>query len=196
MARRRPFRRLPRRRRPPRPPLPPQARQSLIHANDLLDKGQFAEAARIFGRLSEGARRHGRPLRAANLALRAAQAYLVADDVEAALVQAERTIRLLARGGPPERVPRVLSRIAEALRERGYEDEADQLTHYADQVLKGVGRSLDEMETQSPRVTERRASLPDRCGGCGASLIPDDVEWHDTRTAECPYCGAIVKAGE
>jgi len=31
-------------------------------------------------------------------------------------------------------------------------------------------------------------------GNCGAPLLPDEVEWHDVRTAKCPYCGTAVKA--
>ncbi|MBU0702738.1 MAG: hypothetical protein KKC18_02600 [Chloroflexi bacterium] len=57
-----------------------------------------------------------------------------------------------------------------------------------------MGLSLDEARQQAPQVTEKRGSLPAGCGGCGAPLIPDEVEWHDPRTAVCPYCGTVAKA--
>jgi len=57
-----------------------------------------------------------------------------------------------------------------------------------------MGPSLNAVRQQAPQVTERRGALPASCSGCGASLIPDEVEWHDPHTAECPYCGTVVKA--
>ena len=39
-----------------------------------------------------------------------------------------------------------------------------------------------------------RGTLPSRCAGCGAPLLPDEVEWHDAYTAECVYCGTVSKA--
>ncbi len=204
MFRRRPFRRpLLRRWRPPlsppgapprRPPLPPRVRRALTHANSLMADGQFAEAAYIFERLSEEARQRDMLVRAANLALQASRARLAADDVEAAVEQSQEALRLLARGGRAGRVPRVLSRITAALREKGYDAQADQLEQEAAQALEEMGLSLDEVRQRVPHVTEKRGTLPAHCSGCGAPLVPDEVEWHDTHTAECPYCGTIAKA--
>lgn len=188
MFRRRPFRR------PPRPSVLPGARQALAHANRLMANEQFAEAANIFERLSEEARQRGILVRAANLALQASRAYFAADDVQTALEQAKEGLRLLVRGGRVERVPRVLSRIVKALREKGYDAEAHQLEQEAAQALEKMGLSLDKVRQRIPQVTEKRGVLPACCNGCGASLVPDEVEWHDAHTAECPYCGTVVKA--
>ena len=125
-----------------------------------------------------------------------------AERAETALERAKEALRLLVRGGRVERVPRVLSRIIKALREKGYDAEADQLEREVAQTLGEVGLSLDEVKQRVPQVTEKRGilrpgsgqALPARCGGCGAPLIPDEVEWHNAHTAECPYCGTIAKA--
>lgn len=195
MFRRRPFRRPPLfRRRPPRPSVPPRARQALAHANRLMANEQFAEAAVIFERLSEEARRRGMLVRAANLALQASRAHFAADDVQTALERAKEGLRLLVRGGRVGRALRALSRIVETLREKGYDAEAEQLEQEAAQALEKMGLSLDEARQRVPQVTEKRGDLPACCNGCGASLVPDEVEWHDTHTAECLYCGTIVKA--
>ena len=58
-----------------------------------------------------------------------------------------------------------------------------------------MGLSLDDAKQRTPRLPEGWGNLPSRCSGCGAPLVPDEVEWHDATTAECLYCGAIVKAG-
>lgn len=197
MFRRRPFRRprLFRRRQPlPPPPLPRKALRALRRANNLMADGQFTEAARIFGHLSNEAKRHGTLVRAADLSLGAARAHFAGDDVEAALERAKQALRLFVRGGRAGRLPRALSRMTATLREKGYNVQADQLEQEATQAFEEMGLSLDEVGQRVPRVTQKRGTLPARCSGCGAPLVPDEVEWHDAHTAECPYCGTIVKA--
>ena len=202
MFRRRPFRRP---RRPPlrgRRPLPPRVRQELISANSLMTNGQFAEAADVFGHLSEKARQHGMLVRAADLALQAARAHFAADDVEAALERARQALRLFVRGGRAGRVPLILSKMTSALREKGYAAQAERLEQEAEQALEELGLSLDEARQPAPHVAEKRGllrptpgqTLPAQCSGCGAPLVPDEVEWHDAHTAECLYCGTVVKA--
>lgn len=203
MFRRRPFRRpplfAPRPPLPPRgvppppiPPLPLVARQALARANALMAGGQFAEAASIFERLSDEAQRRSMPIRAADLALQSARAHFAAGTVEAALERAKQALRLFVAGGRPGRVPTVLSKMTAALRQQGYDSQADQLQQEAERLLGESGFSLDELR-QSVQVAERRGTLPARCEGCGAPLVPDEVEWHDACTAECPYCGTIAK---
>jgi hypothetical protein len=161
----------------------------------MMDDGEFAEAARLFDQLALGARRQGMPIRAANLTLRASQAYLAQGDVDPALDRMRRAIRVLARHGAAERVAQLVSRLDAGLRERVYDAEAAELVRFAEGVLGETGLSLDELRAaRSSRAAEARGSLPGRCGGCGAPLIPDDVTWHDRQTAECPYCGTVIKA--
>lgn len=193
MFRRRPFR--PRRPllRRQRPPLPPRVRQALARANSLMADGQFAEAANIFGHLSEEAKQHGMLVRAADLALQASRAHFATADVEAALEWAKQAVRLFVRGGRAGRVPLVLSKMTAALRKKGYDAQADQLEQEAGQALEEIGLSLDEARQRIPQVTEERGTLPAQCSGCGAPLVPDEVEWHDAYTAECLYCGTVVK---
>ncbi len=205
MLRRRPFRRPAlggRRRpplaRPPRRPLPPRARQALARANRAMEDGRFAEAARIFERLSGEADRFGMPIRAANLKLRASRGYFAAGDIEPALGQAEQALRLFVANDHAERVPALVSKMTSALREKGYDAQADRLQQEADRLLNGVGLSLEEARkrgaTQTAFSVSECGSLPSRCRGCGAPLVPDEVEWHDPHTAECLYCGTIAKA--
>ena len=201
MFRRRPFRRRslfrrrpPRRPPPLRPPLAPRARTALAHANKLMADGQFAEAAEIFSRLSEEAKERGMLVRAADLALQASRARLAADDVKAAVEQAKEALRLFVRGGRAGRVPPVLSKMTATLREKGYDAQADELEQEAERLLEEMGLSLDEAKQRIPQMPEKRGALPAQCNGCGAPLVPDEVEWHDAHTAECPYCGTIAKA--
>jgi len=207
MLRRRPFRHRPLiRRRPslsppppgsprPRPPLPPKVRRALARANRLMAEGQFAEAANIFGQLADKAEELERPIRAADLMIQAARAHLAADDAEAAVRRAKQALLFFVRSRRVGRVPHLLAHTTEALRNKGYHAEADGLEHAVEEGLGQMGLSLEGV---TQRVTaeepKQRGTLPAQCAGCGAPLVPDEVEWHDAHTAECPYCGTMVKA--
>jgi hypothetical protein len=161
----------------------------------MMEDGEFAQAARQFDRLAAGARRRGMPIQAANLALRAAQAYLAQDDVDTALRRMRRAIRVLARHGHAERVAQIAARADDELRERGYDAQAIELAQFADSVMRAAGLSLHDLTVSgSGDTVGASSSLPGRCSGCGAALVPADVTWHDGQTAECAYCGAVIKA--
>jgi hypothetical protein len=157
-------------------------------------EGQFADAAAIYERLCTEGKERGFVTRAADFALQAARAHFSAGDIDAALVNAKEGLRLFARGGRPDRIPRVLSKIVAKLREEGYNIQADELEQDAERILSEVGLSLTEAEKQAPQMPEKRGTLPAKCDGCGAPVVPDEVEWHDAQTAECLYCGTVLKA--
>lgn len=191
---RRPFRRRPLSDALPGRPLASKLRGILVRANQLMAEGRFTEAAAIYERLCAEGKERGFVARAADFALQAARAYFAAGDIDAALVKAKEGLRLLARGGRPDRIPRVLSKIVAKLREKGYNTQADGLEREAERILGEVGLSLEEAEQQAPQMPEKRGTLPAKCGGCAAPVVPDEVEWHDAQTAECLYCGTILKA--
>jgi hypothetical protein len=155
---------------------------------------QFTEAAAIYERLCAEGKDRGFVARAADFALQAARAYFSAGDVDTALANAKEGLRLLARGGRPDRIPRALSKMTAKLRDKGYSAQADELEQEAERTLSEVGLSLEEAEQQSPQMPERRGTLPAKCNGCAAPIVPDEVEWHDAQTAECLYCGTVLKA--
>jgi tetratricopeptide (TPR) repeat protein len=157
-------------------------------------EGQFAEAAAIYERLYQEGVARGFVGRAADLALQAARACLAAEDIEAALRHAKEALRLLARSGRIGRIPRVLTRMTARLREKGYDAQAGELEQEAERILSEAGLSLEEAERQAPQMPEKRGTLPAKCEGCAAPVLPDEVEWHDAQTAECRYCGTVLKA--
>jgi hypothetical protein len=161
-----------------------------------MEDGKFGEAAGIFERLARAANERGLLVRAAELTLQAFRARFSAGEVEAAVDRGKEGLRLLVRGGRVGRVPTVLARITAALRDGGYDAQADELEQEVAQALGQVGLSLDDAKARAHRVPERRGTLPARCSGCGAPLVPDEVQWYDARTAECPYCGTVVKADQ
>jgi hypothetical protein len=166
----------------------------LTRANRLSAGGQHAQAAGIFEQLAHRVEQQGMPIRSAELALQASRAHFAAGAIEAALAWARRGIHALIHCGRVGRIPRLLAAATTALRSKGHDAEADELEQEINQALAEAGSSLDEARKQAGAAPEKHGSLPAQCGGCGAPLVPDDVEWHDAQTAECPYCGTIAKA--
>jgi hypothetical protein len=160
-----------------------------------MERGEFAQAARLFDRLAVWARQRGLSIRAAHLGPRGSQAYLAQDDVETALDRIRRSIRVLVDHGRAERVAQIAARVEDEPRARGYAAHATDATRFAEDVLAETGLSLDDLkESRAAQRAEAQDSLPARCEGCEAPLLPGDVTWHDAETAECPYCGVAVKA--
>jgi hypothetical protein len=36
--------------------------------------------------------------------------------------------------------------------------------------------------------------LPPECPNCGGSVHPDELEWTDSHSAVCDYCGSVIQA--
>lgn len=188
--------RRPRRLLRPRGPL-----QLLGRAQRLFETGQYQEAAPIFERLAQGAAERGMWSRAGDLALQAARCYLEAGQVDLALERGKQALRLYGRGGLFGKVQSLLPRIVQALENKGYHEQA--------QALRAeVEARLAEIPPERRPVPPVRAArwpffrhpdqkpreLPAQCSSCGAPVRPDEVTWLDQTSAECPYCGSVLKA--
>ncbi len=163
--------------------------QALQQAFQMLDSGRYAEAAAAFWQLAEALRERGMPVRAGKLAMQAASAYLQAGDPNAALQCGRQGLALFVRGGRPGLAVRLTSRMVHALRERGYAAQADALQAEVNQHLAGV--APEPAPFGAPAVGH--GDLPAHCSACGGPLRPDEVDWLDATTAECPYCGNPIK---
>jgi hypothetical protein len=189
----------PRRRR--RPGLRPRPRQMLERAHRLFDRGEFAEAAPIFDRLARGAAERGMSNRAGDLYLQSARCHLEMGEAAVAVERGKQALRLFGRAGLFGKIERLMPRMAEALQEKGYQAEAEALRQEVEARLDEVPPGRRPPPGAHPaawppaaRPMARRGELPARCSACGAPVKPDDVTWLDPQTAECPYCGSVLKA--
>jgi tetratricopeptide (TPR) repeat protein len=182
MFRRRPFRRLrPFRRRGPLPPgrpVPEPVRKAMV----LLEQGKFAEAATAFDELAQGAEEGGNSFRAGNLTALAARCYLQLDDVDAAYERASKALELFKQAQRPGAARRVGERMVKVLRDKGRQAEAGALE-----------RELRQLPVPA-RAGMRRGELPAKCSQCGGPIRESEATWVGPSSAECPYCGSVVKA--
>jgi predicted RNA-binding Zn-ribbon protein involved in translation (DUF1610 family) len=185
---RRPFRRRPPLRRAPggRPGVHPR----VAEAERLMRAGQFGQAADQFDHLARKAEERAMPEAAGDLYLRAARCYVEIDDLDRADECAERAIHLFIEARRPARVRRVLPRVLSALERHGRQDDAERLRREVEEAFQGMDAVLGGMRPKARMA----ARLPAKCTTCGGPIKPDEVAWAGPATAECPYCGGIVKA--
>ena len=167
----------------------PRPRQVLARANRLFDQGEFAEAAPIFDRLARGADERGMLNRAGDLYLQAARCHLEMGEAAVAVERGKHALRLFGRAGLFGKIERLMPRMVEALQEQGYQAEAAALRQEVEARLAEAPPGA-----RPARPAMARRELPAKCSACGGPVKPDDVTWLDPQTAECPYCGSVLKA--
>jgi hypothetical protein len=159
----------------------------------LFKRGRYEEAAPIFERLAAGAARRGMPFRGADLFGRAAQCHLELGHTDRAVALGKRSLVLLARMGRRNQVRARLSRMIEALTQKGYRDEAAALQKEAESFLRGES-DAQALSALFPGAPRRRPQLPAACSHCGAPVNLNQVTWAGPDRAECAYCDGIITA--
>ena len=153
-------------------------------AHRLMERGQHAQAYPLFRKLADGAARRGMPIRAANLYVQAGRARLEMGSAKDAAELARRAIHLLRGAGQVERVRALLPRMIAALENKGYRDEAV--------ALRAEITALLGPADPTPTASQR-GNLPIRCPSCSGPVHPDQVTWVDDASAECAYCGSMIR---
>jgi hypothetical protein len=101
-----------------------------------------------------------------------------------AVALGQRTLHLLAGAGRTARAHALLARLLNALERRAYHEQAV--------TLRAEGAAL--LGARPPTADTPQAALPTTCPSCNAPLRSDEVEWIDAQSAECAYCGSVVRA--
>jgi hypothetical protein len=183
MFRRRPIRRA---MRPLRGRARRSAPQALITANQMLESGNYQEAAERFEAIAQTAESRGGP-RAPQFYLQAGRARLLAGHDEAGLTHLKHGLSLFTDRGEWLHLRRTGRRVVSELNDRGLADFAEEITAWLNDVMPADSqRFSDAAPTKKP-------TLPTHCPSCGGALRPDEVDWLDETTAECAYCGSPVR---
>ena len=167
---RRPFRPMPGR-------IPPRAvvhQQMLRSAFQAQESDDPAALATTFAQLAAQAARDGHPRQAANLHVQSAHRWLDANNTENAQTQADYATAMFTELGMEKRLQEFQTRF-----------EAHKLQ---------PGKPMKEILNE--KLTEKSApakSLPATCSQCGAPVRSDEVEWIDNQSAECGFCGSVIK---
>jgi tetratricopeptide (TPR) repeat protein len=169
----------------------PGLRPALRRARRRMERADPAEAAAILEEKAQTAEEQGLSDRAGDLHLEAARCYLQLEDIDRADDHGLKALQLFIQARRPGKVRRLVPRMMAVLRRKGYHDEAEKLHQEVDALL---GALPGEKAILWSERAVQRGSLPAKCPSCGGPIRSDEVNWIDSYSAECAYCGGIVKA--
>lgn len=174
--------------------LGPQQLAVLQQANQLMANGKPAEAAPLFAQLAAQMEAASHPRRAANLHARAAHAFADGQAGQAALGQARSALNLFISNGMAMRTPMFYSNITRKLNKHGMQTAARSLQQEYGGRMGGPARPGPAQAARAQAPARRRGTLPTSCPKCGGPVHGSDANWVDDNTAECDYCGALLRA--
>ncbi len=163
----------------------------LTLANKDLDQGNCLEAAQIYEYLGESFTEK-QAARAAYLYLQAGRAFVQGDQVKHAMECFNLGFSMLAKAKRTQLMLLIGNRIVGELNYRGLRNEAQLVVNWMDAMMGGAiqsfGRPAASYDPTRPR-------LPIKCPFCQGTLLPNELDWLDFATAECPFCGSAVSSG-
>ena len=165
--------------------LNPAQLQTLNQANQLVASGQPGQAAPLFAGLAAAMETTNHPRRAANLHAQAAHAYADSGQEQNALTQARAALTLFLQYQMVQRSPVFYANITRKLTNRGMKNAAATLAQEFGNRVGPVPAPV------SPPPS--RAQLPTNCPQCGGPIHASAASWIDANTAECEYCGALIR---
>ncbi len=172
-------------------PLMGEGQRQLAEANRLLLTGQPLDAAKIFVRVADVVAQNQAPARAARLFGRAGHAFLTGGDVASALSSLRRAFNVALASGMIRPAVQVAHFALQDLEANNRDAEAETLRTEFNAALAQVGIAL----TAKPGGAQpAQAHLPAQCPACLGPVRPDDVEWIDATSAECAFCGTVLRA--
>ena len=155
----------------------------LQEANFAFTKGEYGRAAELFEQIARVADGRGGS-RAPLYHLQAGRSRVLAGQAALGIPSLKRGLELLAERRQLGRLHQAGTRILAELNQRGLKNEAVAFEKWMKSLIP------DTPTVESPA---RRPILPTDCPSCGAPLRPDEVDWLDEVTAECGFCGSLVR---
>jgi len=166
--------------------LNPRLQRELRRANHLLAVGDHLNAAHIFVSLAERARDVGIIYPAPMLFMQAAHAFLLGEEFDLSLQNAQTGLELLAAQERWRALDHAGNRYIDELQNAGQREPAGKLRAWLDENLQGKA-----IEEPAPSDNADEAQLPEKCPYCGGSLSLEQIN-AGGRAAECQYCGSVV----
>ena len=119
------------------------------------------------------------------------KAYLEGGEKPKGYTLVKHGLKLLAEAGRWGELYRLGHRTLAVLDEKGFTDEKEQLAAWLEEVLPEDSEQAMGLKSQ---ITAKHPVLPTACPSCGGPVDPSIVSWRDEVTAECIFCGSMVRA--
>ena len=160
----------------------------LIQANRLMAEGKPLEAGALFAQVAQAMQQSNHPRRAANLYARAAHAFSDGNRGQVSLGYARTALGLFIQAQMLPRASVFYANITRKLNAKGMQAAAGEL-----QAEFGT-RMAGQPAMPAQASPTAHGLLPTTCPQCGAPVHGDEVSWVDNRTAECEFCGALIRS--
>lgn len=164
----------------------------LLQAHRLYSWRQYIPAAGLYLRLAEGALVR-EPSRAPQLFLQAGRAMIAGGKIEPGVDLLQRGLNLLYQQQRYLELHRIGWRVIQGLENNNLDEQAKAIKTW----LTGLEKTDAVSEWGAePAAREIKARLPLSCPSCGGVVDPSEVEWVDESTAQCSYCGSMLRGEE
>ena len=158
--------------------------EELIIAHAHFESGRYIDAGVIFENIARMAASHNGP-RAPRFYLQAGRSFLYGGNIEHGMALLENSRNLFIQYGRTEVIPLIILNLQAELQQMGLLEQSKQVAQWA------VGLPIPR---QSPgSAVNKHSLLPLKCPSCGGPVIPLDTIWLDDNTAECVYCGSLIR---
>jgi hypothetical protein len=150
----------------------------------LIQKSKFVQAGTILSQLARQSEAMERPRLAGDLHARAAHCLVEGDAEPTGLVEAQAALRVFNNTGNLPRFQRFLDHILRKMQ-----------AHHMTIAVGALHAEFGVSQIAQPAASGP-LRLPAACSQCGAPVRGDEVEWIDSSSAECTFCGAIIQTRE
>jgi hypothetical protein len=162
------------------------APKALVAANQMLESGNYKEAADRFEAIARTVESRGGS-RAPQFHLQAGRARILAGQNETGLAHLKHGLSLFVQRSAWPHLHRAGNRVVAELRKHGLTDEVNEISEW---MRENLPANFDSVHYAAP---VKKTVLPTHCPSCGAVVLPDEVDWLDDITAECAYCGSPIR---
>lgn len=163
-----------------------RAPKELIRAHQMMQAGNYQEAASRFEKIARKAESRGGP-RAPQFFLQAGRTRILAGDKNTGFANLKYGLFLLVGRADWPHLKQVGNSIVLELKQNGLTTEADEISKFLKANLPG------EFNSSQSTMPVKTPVLPTHCPSCGGAIRPDEVDWLDEITVECVYCGSPVR---
>lgn len=165
--------------------------QRLSEAHQLLNQQNYAQAADMFEELARETQIRD-PNRAPQYYLQAGRACILNQDVDRGMRLVYHGLGLLAAEACWPKFIRLSHFVELELHAQGLAAQAAALQEWVKTQIFTAG--AEPKQEEAPPPAEAHPRLPTACPACGGPLRPDEIEWTDAVTAECQFCGSLIRS--
>jgi predicted RNA-binding Zn-ribbon protein involved in translation (DUF1610 family) len=186
-----------------------------VLAQTKLAEGNYIDAARSFEKISGTAMASGIK-QGPRLLIETGRAYLYGGETARGMDFLKKGLSYLAQSGRRMSTRQLGENLIYDLQQRGLNQPAQDIHAFLTNLI-GDQPDIPEIARWNPFVrflsgipawnemTHIQTSIsskqghpvmPTRCPSCGAPISANDVDWADAVTAECPFCGSLIRGDE